>query len=110
MSNRFTAALALAAGLAGGLGSRFIAPPASHAQAQQQPAQEIRAQSVSLVDASNELIGTFTSETQRPQRFMTLPNGQTVRIPGISRILLRDATGREIWSAGGSGIRPATER
>ena len=108
MSTRLTTALALAAGLAGGLGSRFIAPPTAHAQAQQQPTQEIRAQSVVLVDASNEVIGKFTSETQ--QRFMTLPNGQTVRIPGISRILLRDATGREIWSAGGSGIRPATER
>ena len=107
MSTRLTAALALAAGLAGGLGSRFIAPPTAHAQAQQQPTREIRAQSVVLVDASNGVIGTFTSETQ--QRFMTLPN-QTVRIPGISRILLRDAMGREIWSAGGSGIRPATER
>ena len=110
MTRLLTVALALAAGLAGGLASRFIAPPPAQAQAQEQPAQEIRAQSFVLVDASNEPIGTFTFEPQRPLRHMTFPNGQTVAIPASSRIVLRDATGREIWSAGGSGIRPATER
>jgi hypothetical protein len=99
MSKSLTAALALAAGMAGGLASRYIAPPTAHAQAQQQPPQELRSQSFVLVDASNEPIGTFTFESPRGQRSAV-----------GSRIVLRNAAGREIWSAGGTGIHPVTER
>jgi len=92
MSKSFTIVLALSAGLAGGLLSRYVAPTAAHAQNPQQTPKEVRAQSFVLVNWADHPVGTFTWE------------------PASGRIVLHGANGREIWSAGGSGIRPASER
>ena len=120
MSKSFTVFLALAAGLAGGMLNRFIATPAAHAQTLQQPPTagasvvpwnaEVRAQSFVLVDSANRTIGTFTSDPPPSTRSPTMPNGSVVTIPRPTRIVLRDQSGREIWSAGGTGIHPASER
>ena len=53
-------ALALAAGLAGGILSQYIAPALVHAQAQTPMPKEIRAQSFTLVDASGNRVGALT--------------------------------------------------
>lgn len=106
MNNKLTVSFALLAGLAGGMLTRFIAPAPVFAQApvqilpgpapvQTTPApvsREIRAESFAIVDQYGNVAGTFTSE----------PMG--MRRPG--RIVLRDSYGHEIWSAGGSAIRP----
>jgi hypothetical protein len=108
MNKTLTVALALAAGLIGGLLTRYIAPPAAFAQTQAPVTTpvttEIRAQSFTLVDSSDHTLGVFRAE---PASKAINPNlgGHTPM-----RIVLRDSNGREIWSAGGSGIRPVTER
>jgi hypothetical protein len=94
-----SAVLALIAGLFGGLISRYIAPPVAFAQNQPAIAFEVRARSFVLVDPSDRTAGTFAVEM--------IPD----RTGGInrafsSRIVLRDASGRSIWSAGGTGIQP----
>jgi hypothetical protein len=96
-------ALALIAGLVGGLATRYIAPPTAFAQ-NQAPAtpKEVRAQSFTLVDQTDRSAGTFRVEAM-PGQFS--PNGQL-----RTRIVLRDSGGREIWSAGGSAFQPVTER
>jgi hypothetical protein len=96
-----TVALALAAGLLGGMLSRYIAPPAAYAQNQapQTAPMEIRAQSFVLVDKSDQTIGTFS--------VIPGPLGPFGR-PILPRIVLRDSSGREIWSAGGSALQPLT--
>ena len=93
MNKHFTVMIALASGLLGGLASRYIAPQVAFAQSQAPVTNEVRAQSFALVDASNRTMGKFTVETQ--------PIG-----PSPARIVLRDAAGREIWSAGGTGMMP----
>jgi len=93
MKNKLSITLALAAGLLGGLFSRYIAPPAAFAQ--NQPPKEIRAQSFTLVDPAGRTLGTFVPEATLQGR-----PGVAERLP--SRILLLDPNGREIWSAGGS--------
>jgi hypothetical protein len=105
MNNKLSVAVALFAGIAGGMLTRFIAPAPVFAQAPVQilpgpapaPAtrpvvKEIRAESFALVDQHDNVVGTFAAE----------PKG--VRLP--ARIVLRDSYGREIWTAGGSTIRP----
>jgi len=107
MNNKLNVAVALFAGLAGGMLTRFIAPAPVFAQAPVQgglpaPAPspvtpgpvtyEIRAERFALVDHSGKVVGTFASESAG------------VRSP--SRIVLRDSYGHEIWGAGGSAIRP----
>lgn len=112
MSKSLIVIMALAAGLAGGMLSRYVAPPATHAQAPQ-PAPwsaEVRAQSFVLVDSANRTIGTFTFDPLSVPRSLNVPNGGVVTIPRPTRIVLRDQSGREIWSAGGTGIHPASER
>jgi len=101
MNKTLTVALALAAGLLGGLLTRYIAPPATFAQDQAPITKEIRAQSFTLVDSSDHTLGVFTTE----------PASKAIN-PYLTptRIVLRDSKGREIWTAGGSGIRPVTER
>jgi hypothetical protein len=91
MKSYLLIALALLAGVSGGLLSRYIAPPAAYAQNKQPPTAEIRALRFVLVDFADRPIGTFTTEAN-------------------SRIVLRDNSGRVIWRAGGSGLLPATER
>ena len=88
-------ALSLAAGLLGGFLSRNLTLPTAHAQEPHQ--KELKAESFILVDGADRTVGTFTFE----------PNFATPRIP---RIVLRDPSGRVLWSAGGSPIRPLTDR
>jgi hypothetical protein len=79
----------------GGLLTRYVAPPPAFAQNQAPITKEIRAQSFTLVDQSNQTAGTFAAEP--------------VPGPGMRvRVVLRDSKGREIWSAGGTGLQPLT--
>jgi len=96
-----TVALALAAGLLGGMLTRYIAPPSAYAQNQapQTAPMEIRAQSFILVDQADHTVGTFSVSPG--------PLGPFGR-PIFPRIVLRDFNGREIWSAGGSALQPLT--
>lgn len=98
MKKATTVTLALAAGLFGGLLSRVFAPSPAHAQdaAATEPAKEIRAQSFVLLDQMGKEAATFSVESNNNTRG--------------ARIVLRDPNGRTLWSAGGSGIRPASER
>ena len=93
MNNKLGLAFALFAGLAGGMLTRYIAPPPVFAQTQTPVTKEVRAQSFVLVDAAGRAAGTFSADAAGA---------------GLSpyRIVLRDANGSEIWSAGGSAIRP----
>jgi hypothetical protein len=104
MNKTLTVALAMGGGFLGGLLTRYIAPPLTFAQNQAPVTKEIRAQSFTLVDSSDQTLGVFTTE---PVLRAVNPY---VGGPAPGRIVLRDSKGREIWSAGGSGIRPATER
>jgi hypothetical protein len=98
-----TVAVALAAGLLGGMLTRYIAPPTAYAQnpAPQTASAEIRAQSFVLVDQADHAIGTFS--------VVPGPLGPFGR-PILPRIVLKDFNGREIWSAGGSPLQPLTVR
>jgi hypothetical protein len=107
MQHKLNIALALLAGVAGGMLTRFIAPPTVAAQNQPQVVEEVRAKSFVIVDAMNRAVGTFTAEPA--------PGGLTVIRPGNppmppqvpSRIVLHDAQGREVWSAGhGARVMP----
>jgi hypothetical protein len=62
MNRILTLALALSAGLIGGLLSRYIAPESVHAQAQTIAPKEIRAQSFVLVDEKGVPRGIFAIE------------------------------------------------
>lgn len=112
MNKTFTIALALAAGLLGGLLTRYIAPPAAHAQDQGAVAKEIRAQSFTLVDEFDHTAGTFSYEPPPGARTKLPPSiNQPAPRVGSGRIVLRDASGLEIWSAGARAvIRPLSER
>jgi hypothetical protein len=112
MNKSFNIALALAAGLLGGLLTHYIAPSAAFAQVQAPPSpgagvpnnrpttKEIRAQSFTLVDQADHTVGTFTVQPAPVRRDFKV----------VARIVLRDSNGREIWSAGGSAILPLSER
>ena len=113
MNKTFNVTLALAAGLLGGQLTHYIAPLAAFAQVQVPPSpapgvpnnrpitKEIRAQSFTLVDQADHTVGTFTVEPAPPVR-------RDFKVG--ARIVLRDSSGREIWSAGGSAILPLSER
>jgi hypothetical protein len=79
MNSRLTLAVAIAAGLAGGVLSRFIAP--TPAQAQTAAPKEIRAQSFVLVDQKGTAYGLLGFS----------PQGRPV-------IKLLDAKGQTLWS------------
>lgn len=107
-----TVLLALLAGLTGGLATRYIAPPVAFAQNQPAVTREVRAQSFTLVDSSDRTIGVFSAEAV-PNRFRATivnpgPNATVQRIPEM-RVVLRDAGGREIWSAESDPIRPLSQ-
>jgi hypothetical protein len=118
MNKKLYVALALAAGLLGGVLTRYIAPPAAFAQNQAPATKEIRAQSFTLVDSSNRTAGTFTVVDSRWSELPPPPPGAVPpapaprgRGPSGMRIVLRDSNGREIWSAGDTAqIRPVSER
>lgn len=102
MNNKLTIAIALTAGLAGGVLTRFVAPPPVFAQAPpaaqtQTPADEVRARNFVLVDQDNREVGVFTVE----------PPSDHAMAVGISpgpHIVLRDARGRVIWRFNGTGL------
>jgi hypothetical protein len=118
MRNQITIALALIAGLFGGLFARYLAPPAAFAQDQSLATKEIRAQSFSLVDPADRTVGTFTVEPLRggagPEIILRSPqapgNQFAPQRPVPMRIVLRDGNGRELWSAGGTVIHPLSDR
>lgn len=103
MNQKLNFALILGAGLLGGLFTRYIDPTRVSAQAQAPPPMEIRAQSFTLVDAQDRTIGSFAFEALPPRP--GFPGGR----PQF-RIILRDSSGREIWSASNNPIRPLSER
>jgi hypothetical protein len=103
MSRKLNVFLALAAGLFGGLLSRYYLTPATvfaqaHAPAQASAPTEIRAQSFVLVDFGGNVVGKFMVDRLQP--------------PGLGHqpaIVLLDAEGHEIWRAGAS-IHPLGAR
>ncbi len=60
MSTRQTLILSLAAGLTGGIFSRYLAPEMVHAQTQTPAPNEISAQSFALLDANGNRLGALT--------------------------------------------------
>jgi hypothetical protein len=96
--NRMTIAIALAAGLVGGVISRYISPApvlAQQAQPQSPAPVELRAQRFVLVNPDGLVAGTFTVE---PGKLTDVPF-----TPPSIRLL--DWSGKEIWRAGGSPVR-----
>jgi len=59
MNRILTVTLALAAGLFGGLLSRYVTPVSVHAQTQTAAPREIRAQRFTLVNADGVVLGVF---------------------------------------------------
>lgn len=97
-NRNLTLILALAAGLLGGFLSRYVTLSSVHAQAQPPNGVEIRSQRFSVVDAQGRVIGTFTGAIKKETGGLAFP-----------RIVLVDPTGRELWSAGGSKLKPLAE-
>jgi hypothetical protein len=96
--NRMTIAVALVAGLVGGVISRYLSPApvlAQQAQAQSPAPVELRAQRFVLVNPDGGVAGTFTVEQPKPTDIPFTP-------PSIR---LLDWSGKEIWRAGGNPVR-----
>jgi hypothetical protein len=120
MNRSLTIVLGLIAGLTGGLLTRYIAPPAAFAQNQTPVTKELRAQRFTLVDGLGSAVGTFMVEGEFPSlpdasNSTPDPNTDLARRLRAEvqrrngpprRIVLVDPNGREIWSAGGSLVRP----
>ncbi len=104
-------AVGLVAGLLGGLLGRYLAPPPAFAQNQTPVTKEIRAQSFTFVDQANRSVGTLTVEAVLPlSGAKSSPQFPDQGSSG-TRIVLRDASGREIWSAGDTGqVRKLSQR
>ena len=100
--HRFNVFLALVAGLAGGVSSRYLWP--QPVQAQAQAPMEIRARSFVLEDADGKVLGTFSTEAPRPG---SAARGLPIRPSGSLRLF--DDRGREIWRNPTNGIFPAAE-
>jgi hypothetical protein len=81
MNRTLTLSLALAAGLFGGLLSRYMT--LLPVLAQTGAPKEMKAQSFVLVDAKDTVVGTFKPSSDR-----------------IPTVVLLDRNGREIWRAG----------
>jgi hypothetical protein len=96
MSQKSNLIFAFLAGMAGSAVMHYAAPRLAFAQDQPPVAQEIRAQSFALVDASNNIVGTFASE---PLPGITVRwSGTPLKLPLPSHIVLRDSNGRTIWT------------
>ena len=113
MNRNLTLVVALTPGLLGGFLSRYLAPPSVHAQAPAPNPVEVRAQRFSLTDDQGTVMGTFTVRDSatpvntRGPGYPAPPTNQLPNPPARSpRIVLLNQDGREIWSAGGSSIRP----
>ena len=85
MSGRVHLVLALIVGFAGGMLSRYLAPPQVLAQVHTPSPKEIRAQSFVVVDATGTVVGTFTAG-----------NPQTPLGVGPAVVFV-DASGHIIW-------------
>jgi len=81
-----TVAIAFAAGLLGGVASRYLSPQPVRADS---IPKEMRAQSFILVDERGNVLGTLREESA-----------------GRPVLELFDAKGAQIWSAGGKVIAP----
>jgi hypothetical protein len=107
MKQKLNVALMLGAGLLGALFTRYMTPTPVSAQNQTSPPLELRAQSFTLVDVQNHTIGSFAFE---PLPSVSFPRPG---FPGTGRpqfrIVLRDSSGREIWSASNDPVRPLSE-
>jgi hypothetical protein len=99
MKRNLNLTLAFAAGLLGGVTSRWFAPTPVLAQAPAAVPKEIKAQRFTLVGEDGAVLGTFGAEPRL--------NG---RIKATGSIRLFDESGKEIWSAGGPQIRTLGER
>jgi len=86
-------ALALAAGILGGMLSHFLTPATVRAETPTPAPSEVRARSFLLVNERGGVIGTFTADT----------SGRPV-------IRLLDVSGREIWSAEGPSLHGSPGR
>ncbi len=121
MNRSLTIVFAFIGGLAGGLATRYIAPPTALAQNQAPVAKEIRAEKFTLVDGSGRTAGTFMVEQlptppDLPVTVIYPDTGQEVHPPSTveidrrpRRIMLVDRNGREIWSAGGVYLKPLSQ-
>jgi hypothetical protein len=65
-----TVVLAFAAGLLGGIASRYVTPEMVHADS---IPREVRAKSFVLVNEQGTLLGTFTEEAGRPSLKLSTP-------------------------------------
>jgi len=98
MNRIATLSFVILAGLAGGVASRYFVPVPVFAQAQPSVAKEVRAESFILTDESGTTIGVFTSKSPRfADKTRPLSEQRT--------IVLLDANGKQIWSAGDSPLR-----
>ena len=95
MYRKLNLIFALAAGLFGGLLSRYITPTAVLAQTQTSAPKEIQAQSFVLVDDKSTIVGTFKPSFTRGEP---------------PAVVLLDRQGRELWRASGSLLRPLSQR
>jgi hypothetical protein len=96
--NKMTIVVALVAGLAGGAISRYISPApvlAQQTQARNPAPVELRAQRFALLNPDGAVVATFTVD--QPRFDPTSLNTPSIR--------LLDATGKELWSAGGNPVR-----
>src|SRR5580693_1694573 len=96
--NTMTVVVALVAGLAGGVVSRYISPApvlAQHAPAQRPAPVVVRAQRFALVNPDGTVVATFALDQSKPL------DG----VPFKPAIRLLDSNGTEIWRAGGNPVR-----
>ena len=103
--NRTTIVVALMAGLAGGLISRYISPApvlAQQPQAQSPAPVELRAQRFALVNPNGAVVATFTVDQPKEILPGSWPAGVPL-LPPVIRLL--DWSGKEMWSAGGNPMR-----
>jgi hypothetical protein len=97
MNTRLILTIALLSGLVGGLAAHFAVPVTAFAQ----PQNELRAQSVALVDGQNIVVGTITTSNRSGQ---PSPRGQD------PAIVILDRQGHEVWRAnGGYTLRQLTD-
>ena len=97
MNTRLILTISLLSGLVGGLVSHFAFPVTAFAQ----PPNEIRAQSVALVDGQNIVVGTITTSNRTGQ---PSPRAQE------PTIVILDRQGHEVWRASGPfTLRQLTE-
>ena len=85
MNTKLILILSVAAGLTGGIVSRYVTPAPVQAQAQTPVPKEISAQSFVLVDEKSNIVGTFKPSASQPGQPPT--------------IVLLDRNGHEVWRA-----------